>query len=730
MQARTLAREKPQYTPPDLFFQLEREYKEFARREKQNKSAQSRGAPSAARKRARTDSQISVLNDPSGDDEIDMLASDSDSEDLDDQLLRLASSGSRRKKKRKRSRKEGRPDGGKKGISLASLPPDVLKQIFAKLSLDGLHALSSVSRQFNQRLQPHVNLELWQNALDALDEVPDQSECGLTSSQIAELIYGRTCADCGGRAARWADWFLRRRLCGKCRRKSVVRLAHLDEKAGLHSAASQCVLNFKQYGYLPDLERESSKLWILEEMDQYDEAAAFSRGEAPSPPTNGAEPSRHTRRAVTGNYRWAPPRAHGEHGAQVSKYVRQRRAVLEPYESYAVSMHSAVAALYAREEAEALPLCPPARRQALERRVLDDTDYMAEDFHGAWLTHPTVNEGSSSISDEEWIKIKPKLLKLLKSVKDSTAIRDLHAQQAQRRERLREYYRKYSEDRELLAQGGLPLFVDFALLPAVRGLWEPRNADVSETTWNAALEVIEEDLNEWRIDLRMYALQQVFLATCDIPENEELAADVDEYAAWTDDFFEPVQAAFMCDIKGCYRAKCGQEEGRPTFFGSLPDLLRHQHRAHGDLELSAAAYTDPGSAPAYRFSLPLEVAHSVVAICECIGMDEATATPADIDAKLEEDPKATWQWYNVPVPTDKTGRPKGKGGPKVRKDELGWWVKEGPRERDWRKVLCHIYRETMKARRANPPYYLTIPCLTLNSTKIACDDSGVAEMAE
>lgn len=343
---------------------------------------------------------------------------------------------------------------------------------------------------------------------------------------------------------------------------------------------------------------------------------------------------------------------------------------------------------------------------SFERRVLDETDYKAEEyeawpsqkrltslltcthsFHGAWLTDSTINEGQSSITDEEWAKTKPKVLNILKSVRDSAAHRDMHAQQAERRESLREYYRKYRDGQAPPAQFITPLFADFALLPAVRELWEPRHAIVSEMTWNAAREAIEEDLNEWRVNLRMYALQQIFLVMCEIPENEELAADVDEYAAWSDDFFEPVQAAFMCDIKGCYRAKRSRDEGRPTFFGSLPDLLRHQHEVHGDLELSATAYADTESAPAYRFSLPLELASSVVAVCDCIGLDEATATPAEIDAKLSEDSEAGWRWYNVPVPTDKDGRPKARGGQKLHKDELGWWVKEGPEERDWRKVV-------------------------------------------
>lgn len=254
---------------------------------------------------------------------------------------------------------------------------------------------------------------------------------------------------------------------------------------------------------------------------------------------------------------------------------------------------------------------------------------------------------------------------------------------------MREFYRKYRDGQTPTASNSMPLFADFALLPAVRDLWEPHDAVASQATWNAARETIEEDLNEWRVSLRLHALKSVFVATADIPENEELAVDADEYAPWDDDFFETAQAAFMCDIHGCYRAKHGQEAARPTFFGSLPDLLQHQHAVHAGFKLPAAVYDDPNSAPTFRFSLPLEIANSVIAICQEIGLDEAAATPADIDRKLDEDPDAIWQWYNVPVSAEVALRMRAKAGGKrkVRKEKNGWWTKEGPKERDWRKVV-------------------------------------------
>lgn len=271
----------------------------------------------------------------------------------------------------------------------------------------------------------------------------------------------------------------------------------------------------------------------------------------------------------------------------------------------------------------------------------------------------------------------------------------MREQQAERRDTLHELYRKHRDGQTRSAANSMPLFADFALLPSVRNLWEPREAVASQASWNAAREAIEEDLNEWLVSLRLHALKSVFLVIADIPETEELAVDADEYAPWDDEFFETVQASFMCDIHGCYRAKQGREEARPTFFGSLPNLLQHQHEVHGDLKLPAAVYDDPNSAPAFRFSLPLEIANSVIAICEEAGLDETTATPADIDRKLDEDPDAMWQWYNVPVSAEVAMRMRTKAGGKrkVRKDKNGWWTKEGPKERDWRKVVSRVSSE-------------------------------------
>lgn len=104
--------------------------------------------------------------------------------------------------------------------------------------------------------------------------------------------------------------------------------------ASLSSADTSVALGPTDFGYLPDLERESDILWTLEEQDQYDEVVAFAQGVPLSTPSSDPEASPlHARRSTASNYRWERPRAEGEYGKRVMKYVQRRRAKLEPFEA-------------------------------------------------------------------------------------------------------------------------------------------------------------------------------------------------------------------------------------------------------------------------------------------------------------------------------------------------------------------------------------------------------------
>lgn len=273
-------------------------------------------------------------------------------------------------------------------------------------------------------------------------------------------------------------------------------------------------------------------------------------------------------------------------------------------------------------------------------------------FVESWLTDELVNVGTA-VTDEEWPELKPRVVKVLNSVRKRRQSLELKSQQAARRDALKPYYEQLRQDQlSPAARTFFPLFADFLLFDSTRSLWEPKDAVVNESAYNAGRDAMEDEINGWRVDVRFYALQQILGCTLDIPHDEELSSDQDAYDAYDDGFFDLLTSALVCAIKPC---ACSAQN-RPTFFGSLPDLLDHQHEIHGELKPSMTElYSKKASAkqPKFRFSLPLEVANAVVALCELCELDEETATPGDVDEFFEDDETARLQWYNAPRETHK-----------------------------------------------------------------------------
>lgn len=252
----------------------------------------------------------------------------------------------------------------------------------------------------------------------------------------------------------------------------------------------------------------------------------------------------------------------------------------------------------------------------------------------------------------------------------------------------------------------MPIFADFVLLPAARQLWEPKVAGaIDSSAWTAARVAIDEDINEWRVGARLAALKLGFANMYELDDQEELAADADEYAPWQDDHFRCLTAAVVCTVKGCYRSGRPGFPGRPTFFGSLSAVLQHQIDAHADLEPSSEHLQDAASPPPYRFDLPLEVSNSFLALCDLLELNEAHATIEDVDAFFAAHEGARLQWFNVPVTAAAALRLKRSGNKTVHPDGKHWWTKEGPKERDWRKVVSQnhpralVWRHQLTPRR-------------------------------
>ncbi|BGO94319.1 hypothetical protein NBRC10512_002768 [Rhodotorula toruloides] len=701
------------YGVPDQFLELERDYKRQAKAAK-TKGKSGAGGQCGAQK-AKGSSSAAEQDEKSGvdEDEVDQLASDYD---LDDELLKLAENGAR--KKRSAARGSGKGEKGERARKdrLSALPDEILLQILnCTSSPASLLSLSIVSRRFHKLLTSPERDDVWEEAR-ARAGLPGMTGGGFTESQLAELVYGTICFTCGKTALRMPDVFLRKRLCKSCRETHIVRLDTLDDSFGpkrLRQALRDCTLQSRQspsqpkklskthYGFLPHVQQELGRLLVLDQKDINDQeaeyAAAFAKQHQLALQGRGIAVARSPTDSSRSAYVFDFGRKEDEFGPRVKAYVAKRREKLAALEKESGALFEAIIRLdKEKEQHRSDPETgqPPARREDLERRVLADaeTDFQKSDLVETWLTDRFVNLGSV-VTDEEWPELRPRVLKVLDSVRKKRQSLELKLQQAARRDALKRYYEQLRQNQlSPAARTFFPLFADFLLFDSTRTLWEPKDAVVDESAYNAARDAMEDEINEWRVDVRFYALQQILGCTLDIPQDEELSSDQDAYDAYDDGFFDLLTSALVCSIKPCV---CSAEK-RPTFFGSLPDLLDHQHEIHGDLKPSMTElYTKKAltKQPKFRFSLPLEVANAVVALCELCELDEETATPGDVDEFFEDDETARLQWYNAPRETHKK------------------------KERDWRVIMCRIKRDVDEAASARTPHLIAPPALRLFASR-------------
>ncbi|BGP72906.1 F-box domain, cyclin-like domain containing protein [Rhodotorula toruloides] len=707
------------YGVPDQFLELERDFKRQAKAAKTKEKSGASGGQSGAQK-ANGSSSPAERDEGSAidEDEVDQLASDCD---LDEELLKLAEDGARKKRRTGRGSGNGKTgDRARKREArkdrLSALPDEILLQIVGHASSPAsLLSLSFVSCRFHKMLTSTERDDVWEEAR-ARAGLPGMSEGGFTESQLAELVYGMTCFTCGKNASRIPDVFLRKRLCKSCRDTQIVRLDALDDSFGpkrLRRALRDCTLRSRQspsqpkklskthYGFLPHVQQELGRLLVLDQKDVNDQeaeyAAAFAKQHQLALQGRGIALARNPTDSSRSAYVFDFGRREDEFGPRVKAYVAKRREKLAPLEKESEALFEAIIRLEKEKEQHRNDPengQPSARRQDLERRVLADpeTDFQKSDFVESWLTEKLVNVGSV-VTDEEWSELKPRILKVLYSARKKLQALELKSQQAARRDALKPYYEQLRQDQlSPAARTFFPLFADFLLFDSTRSLWEPTDALVNDESYNAARDAMEDEINEWRVDVRFYALQQILGCTLDIPQDEELSSDQDAYDAYDDGFFDLLTSALVCSIKPCV---CSAEN-RATFFGSLPDLLDHQHEVHHDLKSSMTElYSKKASSShaEFRFSLPLEVANAVVALCELCELDEETATPGDVDEFFEDDETARLQWHNAPRETHKK------------------------KERDWRVIMCRIKRDVDEAASAKSPHLIPPPGLRLFTSK-------------
>ncbi|GAA5881767.1 hypothetical protein JCM1840_004824, partial [Sporobolomyces johnsonii] len=637
------------YTPPAVFFELEDDFKQQKRRKSRSKSAK------GVKKLSEKHNVASDLED-----EVDELAS----EEEDGQWTAEKENVSAQKKKRKtvKGKGSGKAGGKNGGRGLGTLSDELLTRIFSHLDSPSLLHLSLTSKHLRSLLVSPDQKPLWLAARQLVG-LPDWETQPPSEQAYAELIFGGKCQACD-KAGGHVDPFLHKRLCKACRKSSLVHVAQLKKThPWINAAAALCCLSTRlspsdpshlsksKYVPLLSLLHFDALLLPLQEKDDDDrEREIWST-------LSGTHGGGSRSRGKEGGSMAIPEYGsdEGKMGKRVARFVQKRSGVLEALEKDGKALFDVLQqldlplAVGRHSSARGGTVSGMKRREAIEQRVLEIEGYTEADFCPTWSKATLVIEGSDEISDEAWEALKPGVLKVLEHCRKRRSTAELKTSQHERRDALRPRYNKLRDaEASPEARSYFPLFADFVLFPAVKSLWEA-DQEIGDALWTTSIPSILEQLNDWRVEVRLAAIQLILARTIDLPADEELDPDADAYDTETYDsgWFELLTSLLCCDISDCaHKHKSTPSPDAPllrgyTFFGPLFALLEHQHTSHADL----APSPKPGATPQFRFSLPLEVATAVSALVELGELNDEEATAEDLDDAMQG---TRVQWKPLP----------------------------------------------------------------------------------
>jgi len=254
----------------------------------------------------------------------------------------------------------------------------------------------------------------------------------------------------------------------------------------------------------------------------------------------------------------------------------------------------------------------------------------------------------TDLPDSAWEKLEDKVVKV---VQHCRKLKEKAQTQARIDARVK-FLRSEIYDKIRRGENEYPLFADFCSLPSVVKLLDLKHTTsdkIDMKKWKDLKESIAEEANGWFDEIKLELVKLVLHRTLDLDEGETLSDDPEQYSEYLDDddWFNLVSSFVCCDIASCQTLS----ENHQVFFGSLEDLMKHQHDVHSDLAPKLSVTTSSNknkknSKTQLRFSLPLPLAAAISDILELAGLDETKATEEDVDRLFTSGP--TLQWENAP----------------------------------------------------------------------------------
>ncbi|GAA6036518.1 hypothetical protein JCM8097_003544 [Rhodosporidiobolus ruineniae] len=617
----------------------------------------------------------------------------------------------RRSKKRKAPPAKKQKKGGKKDKdrgkleALKTLPVELLVEIFSHLNPVDLLSLIRTSKTYYALLSAPGSVSIWKQAREEYD-LPDKTAGGFTEIQYAQLMFSTTCQHCGTAKVRFADCFIRQRICVDCRRAKYIRLSSARANhPHLHPRAVDCVIETYftpsstkrskrlPHGSLQDIEYYSEVLWKLQYEDEDEGAAGVPTDDIRSPSSASPEPTparRASSRSLTAKaaqyvelsddepkpYTLRPSR-------RVDEFVESRQELREALREEAQDM------IKVQQRLESTLMYERSKRIKLREEDLDavyerindiedramELGYHQSLFTRGWYDSKLV-VNPAPLTDDLWAEVEPGIVKLLERLSKVADKRNAVTAKQRRQEALRPRYDKLKKSLATKVQPFVPLFVDFLLLPSVIPLWRDEPDDDQDDHAHA---------------------RRILDATTD-PDEENADPDDEDEPDISDAFFTKATSVVACSYTTCgkshtlnpeadfHRREHVWPDGKEI--GALAAVLEHQHKMHNFVDkLSSRLTSNPEKQSSqYHVRLPLEIACATSAIIELADLDPETATQEDlskVDRRIRH-----WEWENS--------------------------ISASHTSYTWGSLLRTIKYEVDKGQRLKPPLALEPPIIVLH----------------
>lgn len=291
---------------------------------------------------------------------------------------------------------------------------------------------------------------------------------------------------------------------------------------------------------------------------------------------------------------------------------------------------------------------------------------------GAFLLPPNQHPSQPSVIPLRfpgWEKVKLKVMAALDRQRAKRLKREAVDRQFGAQRSLRKHYNAFKHSLPASARPFIPLFVDFLVLPSVKELWQP-GEKVSSEQWQAQLDSVREEVDQFRVDLVSHAREIILAATTD-PDKAQDDATSDELLENLDDaFFNRATSFVCCGFPGCppaqeshrvVRQRTPSEiaaarpwqrwtttweprlKDRYGAIGPLVAVLQHQHADH-NCDKQLPTIKTFSSQPSVRITLPLEVACAISALLEVGDLDTERAGQSELDELNKEH---FFEWENT-----------------------------------------------------------------------------------